>query len=494
MSKKSYLFTFLPLAILLVFLSACAGTPVNYAPTQAERMLDQRVNLILDDLLTDQHFSAGEMAPATVIPGSAMQSETFSRLEEMLCERLETRLRESHDIFKLSRQNWFELRAGHSLSFQNQPFSERHRLQSAIIYKVEITADTVLDRINGTITAQRADGHHLTGVIASGPLGFGQESLAKRLYYAPANRNPFPEGLEERPFASLDRLAYSLTSELHEAYLNGLKVGGQKVSDREVKVLLYTTSQHHPTGLTQEIQSALQQALISQNGFTCVVSQQDLAPALQQIDFYSWNSHLFKPVELPQFEPGTVLLMADIGRIFKNNTISLALRAIWRTDPLEDQQGNLVAESGSGTYVSGFTAKAYFDGEQLRRRYGTRYQTPVRTTTRKRQPQQKIHRAREPWSGPTTDINLCFYDFTEVLANRIYPVLNQAPGVTWLRRADELCDRDSNCLCYELWYNGTREDISAWLRQYLRTSKSVNFRLTSNGPGRIEVHFDGGFK
>lgn len=54
MSKKSQLFTLFPLAMLLFFLSACAGTPVNYAPTQAERILDQRVNLILDDLLADR--------------------------------------------------------------------------------------------------------------------------------------------------------------------------------------------------------------------------------------------------------------------------------------------------------------------------------------------------------------------------------------------------------------------------------------------------------
>jgi len=492
MIRKPQLFTLLPSALLLLLLTACAGTPVNYAPTQAERMLDQRVEILLNDLLADQRFSADEMAPAAVVPGSAMQGENFSRLEEMLCERLETRLRESHDIFKLSRQNWFELRDGHALTFQNQPQDKRHRLRSAIIYQIEITADTVLDRINGTITAQNADGQHLAGVIASGPLGFGQESLARRLYYAAANRNPFPEGLEERPYASLDRLAYSLASELHETYNNGLHVGGQKVADREVKVLLYTTSQHHPTGLALEIQDALQQALISQRGFTCVVSKQDLAPALRQIDFYKWHSQIFKPVDLPNFEPGTVLLMADIGQLFKNNTLSLAMRAIWRSDPLEDQQGNLINESGGGTYVAGFTAKAYFDGSQLRRRYGTRYQHPVKKTY-KPVKSHKIHRAREPWSGPSTDLNICFYDFTEVLSNRIYPVLNRAPGVTWIRRADELCERDSDCLCYELWYNGTREDISAWLRQYLKTSDSVNFRLSSNGPGRIEVHFDGGF-
>ena len=365
---------FLILLFLALFLSACAGmTPVDYAPTQAEQLLDQRVDLLLDDLLSDQLYSAGEMAPAAIVPGSAIQGEYFSRLEEMLCERLATRLRESHDIFQLSRQNWFELRAGHGLSFQNQPLDRRQRLHSAIIYQVEITADTVLDRINGTITARNADGQSLTGVIASGPLGFGEESLARQLYYAAANRNPVPEGLEERPYTSLDRLAYSLTSELGEAYRNGLRVGSQKVSDHEVKVLLYATSSYFPTGLTQEIQDALQQSLISQPGFTCVVSKQDFGPALQQIDFYQWHSHLFKPIEIPQFEPGTVLLMADISQPVRGDTLSLAMRAIWRTDPLEDEYGNLVAEDGSGTYVSGFTAKAYLQGNQLGHRYGTRH-------------------------------------------------------------------------------------------------------------------------
>lgn len=480
---------------LALLLTACAGmTPVDYAPTLAEQLLDKRVNLLLDDLLLDQRFSSSEIAPAAIVPGSAMQGEYFSRLEEMLCERLGTRLRESHDIFQLSRQNWFELQAGHGLSFQNQPLEQRQRLRSAIIYQVEITADTVLDRINGTITARNADGRSLTGVIASGPLGFGDDSLARQLYYAAANRNPIPEGLKERPYTSLDRLAYSLTSELAEAYRNGLRVGGQKVADHEVKVLLYTTSPHLATGLTREIQDALQQSLISRQGFTCVVSKQDFGPALQQIDFYQWHSQLFKPVEIPQFEPGTVLLMADINQPVGSDTLSLAMRAIWRTDPLEDEHGNLVAEDGSGTYVSGFTSKAYLKGDQLSHRYGTR--RPYRSNKRRvrNTAPNLVHRAREPWGGPATDINLCFYDFTEVLKNRIYPVLNQAPGVTWLRRADELCDASCDCLCYEIWYNGTQEDISAWLRQYLRTAKSVNFQIISNGPGRLEVHFDGGFK
>ncbi|MBN2706570.1 MAG: hypothetical protein JXR89_09035 [Deltaproteobacteria bacterium] len=483
------------LATLIVSLGACAGLyPVDYAPSEAERLLDERVEILLADLISDRDLGGRESVPAAIVPGSAIQGEYFSRLEEILCERLQTRLREAHDIFQLTRQNWFELRAGHALSFQNLPQEQRRRLTTAIIYQVEITADTVLDRINATITARDAEGRSLSGVVASGPLGFGRESLARQLYYEAANRNPFPEGLEERPFSSLDRLAYSLTSELSESYANGLQVAGQTVSDREIKVLLHTgSSSHLATGLNREIQEALQQALISRRGFTCVLSHEDFSAALQQIDFYQWHAHLFKTVELPQFEVGTVLLLADLSQATKNGVFSLALRALWRTNPLEDQSGALVVEDAGGTYVSGFTAKAYFSGENLRYRYNDH--RPAKAGERRLvQPlPEKSPLVRKPWDGPSQDLNLCFYDFTETLAARIYPVLNQAPGVTWLRRADELCERNRDCLCYEIWYNGSMEDMTAWLTQYLRTSKSINFNLRSYGPGRLEVHFDGGF-
>jgi hypothetical protein len=480
--------------LLAVLLSACTGlTPVDRAPTQAEQLLDQRIDTLVNDLLNDNHLTTMATAPAAVVPGSALTGEYFSRLEELVCKRLETRLRETHDIFRLSRQNWFELMDGKPLSFQNLPPDRRQVLATAVIYKVEITADTVLDRISCTICASGADGRSLPGIVASGPLGFGKESLARRLYYAAATRNPYPEGLEERPYKSLDRLAYNLTSELAEAYRNGLKIDGQTVADHEIKVLLSTTSASLPTGLTEEVQATLQQALIGQRGFTCVLSRRDFAEAMRQIDFYNWHAQAFKKLDLAKFEPGTILLLADVTRPRRNDLYSVALRAIWRTDPLEDQQGRLIAGNGSGTYVSGFTAKAYFSDHDLYYRYGNRRPRPATLPPSVRKPSPP-HRARQPWSGPTNEINLCFYDFTEVLRNRIYPVLNQAPGVTWLRRADELCEQGSDCLCYELWYQGSREDLETWLRHYLKTSKSVDFYITSNGPGRLEVHFNGGFK
>lgn len=471
------------LLILLGLLSACA-TPVDYAPTGAERMLDERVEILLADLLND----AAAQGPAAVVPGSAFQDEYFSRLEEIVCERLETRLRERNDIFTLNRQNWFELQAQRPLTFMNHPVAERRRLANAVIYQVDITADTVLDRVNCTITARGSDGRGLPGIVASGPLGFGQQSLAHTLFYTPANQNPYPEGLAERPFTSLDRLAYSLISELAESYNNGLKVGDRTVADREVKVLLYSKSAFGG-GLDQVIEEALQQALITQSGFTCLLNRQDIGAALEQIDFYQWHSQIFKDIELPAFEVGTILLLADLSRPRRDGAFSLSLRALWHANPMEDERGGLILEDAAGTYVSGFAARAYFADDNLNYRYRRPDPGPRRHSSRPPAPPAP----RKSWNGLSNDISLCFYDFTETLAARIYPVLNEAPGVTWLRRADELCDHDSDCLCYEIWYDGSEEEISAWLRNYLRTSKSLDFRIQSYGPGRLEVHFDGGF-
>ena len=49
-------------------------------------------------------------------------------------------------------------------------------------------------------------------------------------------------------------------------------------------------------------------------------------------------------------------------------------------------------------------------------------------------------------------------------------------------------------LCYELWYDGTLEEISRWLTRHLRTSKALAFRLEPMGEGRLNVRFDGGFE
>ncbi len=87
----------------------------------------------------------------------------------------------------------------------------------------------------------------------------------------------------------------------------------------------------------------------------------------------------------------------------------------------------------------------------------------------------------------------CFYDFTDVYVKRIYPVLDSAPGMLDLRRADQACYGEPSCVCYALMLSGPLEDLESWVYRELPTSKAVPFKSTRAGGSRIEFRHQGGF-
>ena len=486
--KKRLLRIVLCMVPLLAILAGCAGTPVKTFDLDP---FEEKLNGLISDLISSQTFTPGEMAPAAVMPGSLKLGTRFSRLEELVMERLTLALRKRNDFHKLSRQNWFEFREGRPLTFTDQPPAQQRLLRNLIVYEVGVSSDKVLGQIKVHILGTDADGHALPGVVSEATFDFSPDSPARRLYDTRPSTSPFPEGLEERPYTSLDRLTFSLAAELADAYRNGISAGKETAADEEVRVLLYST---HPSGrvsrgLVAAIQDSLQQAIVSNRGFTCVVSQKDFGPAFNQIDFYKRNRTVFE-MEESRFTAGTVLLMVDTIRSRHADRVGVALRALWRASPLETTTGNLIPTNVAGTYLSGFTAKAYLSGSSVR---GYSRTTPVRRPGEKpAYPEKDLPKVA--LSVPVGDLDLCFYEFTSVFEKRIYPVLTKAPGVTEIRRADELCDNASGCLCYELWYEGSLEEISVWLQQHLRTSEVLTFRLAPKGDNRLNVYFDGGFK
>jgi len=486
--KKRLLRIVLCMVPLLAILAGCAGTPVKTFDLDP---FEEKLNGLISDLISSQTFTPGEMAPAAVMPGSLKLGTRFSRLEELVMERLTLALRKRNDFHKLSRQNWFEFREGRPLTFTDQPPAQQRLLRNLIVYEVGVSSDKVLGQIKVHILGTDADGHALPGVVSEATFDFSPDSPARRLYDTRPSTSPFPEGLEERPYTSLDRLTFSLAAELADAYRNGISAGKETAADEEVRVLLYST---HPSGrvsrgLVAAIQDSLQQAIVSNRGFTCVVSQKDFGPAFNQIDFYKRNRPVFE-MEESRFTAGTVLLMVDTIRSRHADRVGVALRALWRASPLETTTGNLIPTNVAGTYLSGFTAKAYLSGSSVR---GYSRTTPVRRPGEKpAYPEKDLPKVA--LSVPVGDLDLCFYEFTSVFEKRIYPVLTKAPGVTEIRRADELCDNASGCLCYELWYEGSLEEISVWLQQHLRTSEVLTFRLAPKGDNRLNVYFDGGFK
>ena len=106
----------------------------------------------------------------------------------------------------------------------------------------------------------------------------------------------------------------------------------------------------------------LQQALVSMDDMTCAVSQEDFGPVFNQVDFYKRNDDLFE-VDNEKFKPGSVLLMAETKSQGYNGMKHVALRAVFRVTPLKDKDGVFIPQNTAGTYVSGFTSRAWFKGE-----------------------------------------------------------------------------------------------------------------------------------
>lgn len=472
---------------LTLFAFGCAGVPSK--PMTANQF-DADVNGLIDGLLAKQAFRPMEIAPSAVVPGALKSECRFSRLEELIVERLRLRLREEHALYDLTRGNCFQIREGKPLTFPEQPQAKKTLLQNLIIYEVNISPEENLEQVRISIVATDVKGNVIPGIISQVKLGFAPGDLARRLYFSDPENSPYPEGLEERPYTSIDRLVFSLATQLADAYRNASREQEPVPAKEEVQVLLRSVC---PSGdvslkLVQAIQRSLQQAIVENPGFTCVISREDLAPAFQQVEFYRRHDGVFE-MEQSLFRAGTVLLLADIFKHRDGESTGVNLRALWLISPLESETGELIPTNKAGTYLKGFTAKAYFSGKIRTSGAGQRGETLNREPRRVSSKSPSVK-----GSYPFHDLGVCFYEFSEVLEKRIYPILSQAPGVTDISRAESLCDDLTGCLCYTLHYHGSVETLSSWLRSKLRTSQVVPFRLVPRQGGRLDVYFDGGFK
>ena len=438
--RKNLRRRFFCLALIPAFLAGCAGTQVR-VPEQEP--FEAGLNRLINSLISNRTFTPGEMAPTAVMPGSLKSGTRFSRLEELVMERLALALRKQHDFQKLSRQNWFEFREGRLLTFMDQPPARQLLLRNLVVYEVGVSPDRVLEQVKVHILGTDADGRAVPGLVAECAFDFGPDRTARRLYDAEPGVNPYPKGLEERPYDSIDQLTFSLASELADAYRNGIWAGEETAAHEEVRVLLYAKHSGESGGIEQVIQDSLQQSIVGNRGFTCVVSRNDFGPAFEQIDFYRRNGTLFEMEESP-FTAGTVLLMMDTFPHRGGDRVGVALRGIWRTDPLETAEGNLIPTNVAGTYLSGFTAKAYLRGRADQSWARTENTENARTAfiPPERIPTRSVRSVSTQAAGPGTsrDLDICFYEFTSVFQKRIYPVLSGTPGVTGIRRAHELCD------------------------------------------------------
>ncbi len=129
---------------------------------------------------------------------------------------------------------------------------------------------------------------------------------------------------------------------------------------------------------------------------------------------------------------------------------------------------------------------------------GSRYHVRIRAKVYRTELGQILRRTTTPQVAaipppqkPISAVTVSFFNYTDVYIPRIYQVLASAPGVRDLRR---LWSSDA-ALSYSLDYAGRLEPLEAWLREKLRTSVVVPFRISTDvGANQLNVYFDAGFE
>jgi len=345
---------------LAMMVSGCTQHVIN---PQVKSNFDNKIDVLVQETAASCRGKVSNKAPVAIVSKSVLDGKAYTRLDELIIQRLGKKLSSDREIVDLSRENWFEFRESKPLSLKGHSYAHSNLLQGSIVFIVEVEPDTVFEHIKVSISAKGADSRKIPGINTETILQYGEGSPGTLLLSESANSNPLPSGLKENPYESMEQMSYSLASELSASLKRGLSTGKYKASNDEIQVVLCSSSfkSTDPMFKTALIQE-LQQALVSMDGMTCAVSQEDFGAVFNQIDFYKKNSPVFE-VENEKFKQGTVLLMAETKSQQYSGLKHVALRAVWHVTPLKDKDGVFIPMNTSGTYISGFTSRAWFGGE-----------------------------------------------------------------------------------------------------------------------------------
>jgi len=334
---------------------ATGGEPQVLASPVEQSDLDQGINDLLVQLRQKLKYTEYEIAPVAVVSASVKEGGNFTRLDELISQRLIDDLQQNHELVILSRQHFFEYR-------DNRPFSISKgggtgpASENLVVFSVGISPDDVLERAIVRLTAVNSLSQAIPGLNGSVVVDFKKEGLARQLHQARPQKNPYPLGIEERPYRKVDRLTSNLASELLATYRAGGFASGQTPADSDVRVVLTTMPSPVAPRLVLNIISALQQDIVARQGFTCAINPADYSSFDQMIRFYESNPSF--TISETRLSPATVFLFAEILHHPNQGMVSVSLRGAWRIDPTDKELGGVIKET-AGNYLSGFTARAY---------------------------------------------------------------------------------------------------------------------------------------
>lgn len=350
----------LVLLSLLLSMLFSFGCQKNTLRPQQKTKFERNINELILETVESCRAKLAEIAPAAIVSKNALNGKFYTRLDELISQRLKEKLSSDREIIELSRENWFEFKESKPLSVKGHSQAHSDLMENIVVFIIDVEPEPLFDQIKVTITAKDSKLRPISGVTGQTMLEYFKDSPGTILLNTATRSNPLPAGLKENPYNSMEQMCYSLASELSFALEKGVKTGVFKASDEDIQVVLCSknfsgTDLKFKQAMIQE----LQQSLASMDGMTCAVSQDDFASIFKQMDFYNKNDHIFE-IDNEKLKPGSVLLMIQTKTVGNKN--HAALRAVWRVTPLKDKAGNFIPANNAGTYVSGFTSRAWFEG------------------------------------------------------------------------------------------------------------------------------------
>jgi hypothetical protein len=178
----------------------------------------------------------------------------------------------------------------------------------------------------------------------------------------------------------------------------------------------------------------------------------------------------------------------------KGDKVGIALRAIWRVNPLEDKSGAFISTQTAGTYLSGFTAKSYIKAAcHGQNGYSEISNHSVASVSPKASSSANISSVIP--DVPLTNHTLCFYGFSNSMSRQIYPVISCVPGLQSIKRSDGSCDNAPGCVGYTLQCRCRTDNLYNWIKDNLQQDNHVvPYRIDETAENTLSLYYNGGFE
>ena len=447
------------LVLICLILSSCATLPANglLSGNNNEHLIS-----IIDTLASQIEHAAGKpetrVAPVAIVSGNAMRGGEYTRLDEFVITKITSHLQEKREIYQLSDQNWFQFREHRSLL-------PLHNADTLLVYEVILRPEPALAQMSIIIRAYDQQMRSLPGLGATATLPYTKDSVLAEMYRAAPIVSPYPLGLEENPYRSVEQLTYKLGELLHDTYLRNYLNNKNAAKDQEINVQLHMQpTSDVPTRFLTRLTNSLQQTVVAHNGFTCAISNQDMSPLFEQLDFYQTHRKRFEAVDT-LLRPATILLLTKITSSHKG-LIGIYLRAVWLETPVETRDGKLFESNLAGTYISGLTARAY------------------------------IKLKNDELAGGSGDgVTVCLGDFPSRLRQQAVRAMATYPESLGMTAAPDTACRPKtpdNCRCFNMITEKQPDFVLNWMIPRLQEDLVIPFDATTTSQG-VYLSYNGGY-